>query len=43
MQSMADGNYSCLEIADILEVDYFKVRHFFNKLIEKGLAEKIKN
>jgi len=42
MQSMADGNYSCLEIADILEVDYFKVRHFFNKLIEKGLAEKIK-
>jgi len=40
MQILADGEKSCFEIAEELDVDFFFVRGFFEKLEGKGFCEK---
>lgn len=41
MQYLADGEYSCMDMADLLDIDFFLVRDFFDQLAGKGLIQKI--
>ncbi len=40
MQVLASGELSCFDIADKLDIDFYFVRNFFNKMLEKDLITK---
>lgn len=40
MQALMDGERSCMDIADALNVDFFSVRELCDRMAEKGLIEK---
>jgi len=40
MQVLANGELSCFDIADKLDIDFYFVRDFFNKMLEKDLITK---
>jgi aminopeptidase-like protein len=41
IQALADGQLSCFDISDKLDLDFYFVRNFFDKMLEKDLITRI--
>lgn len=42
IQFLMDGEHSIMDMADVLDLDYYLIRDFVDQFVEKGLAERIK-
>jgi aminopeptidase-like protein len=42
MQVLMDGTYSCFDIASMLDLDFYFVRNFCERIVELGLLAKKK-